>query len=128
MILEVQANTGKIDEGLYASFAELLWVTDTASLQDQRRAESSTRHDDLLPSPIGLGLLLTRVKRLGWYGLNTNRLTALENDLVNLGVDSQVKILVNRTSAVDISMGRVASPSSVAVDPFQPMLSTVSGD
>jgi hypothetical protein len=46
--LEVQTNTGKVDQRLDASLAELLWITDTRALEDEWRAESATGDDDLL--------------------------------------------------------------------------------
>jgi hypothetical protein len=73
-------------------------------------------------------MLLVGVKGFGRYGLDTDCLSTLDDDFVDFGVDSQVQVLVNSTSAVNISMGRVASTSCVTVDPLQPMLSTVTGD
>ena len=68
------------------------------------------------------------MKRLRWHGLYTDRLASLDNDFINLGVDYEVKVLVHRPSAVNISVGAVRSPTGVTVNPLQPMLSTVTGD
>jgi hypothetical protein len=128
VVLEVQAHAGQVNKRLHASLAELLRVTNTTSLQDQRRAKSTTRHNNLLSSSVDLAMFLVGVKGLGRYGLDTDCLATLEDDLFDFGVDSQVQILVNSTSAVDISMSRVTSTSRVTVDPLQPVFSTVTGD
>jgi hypothetical protein len=47
------------------------------------------------------------------------------NYLINLIASQQVQVLVNRASAVDITMSRVRTTSRVTVDPLEPMLSTV---
>jgi hypothetical protein len=47
MVLEVETNTRKIDKRLDTSLAELLRVTDTRSLENKRRAESTARDDNL---------------------------------------------------------------------------------
>jgi hypothetical protein len=127
VILEVETNTGKIDKRLDTGLTELLWVTDTRALKDERRAQSTTRNDDLLASPDDPGVLLVGVKRLGWNTLDANGTVALENDLVNLVASEQMQVLVDSASAVDVAVSRVGSSSSIAVDPLEPVLSTVAG-
>ena len=68
------------------------------------------------------------MKGLSWHGLNADRLSTFEDDLVDFGVYGQVQVLVNCTSAVNVPVCGVTSASGVAIDPFQPMLSTVAGD
>lgn len=48
--------------------------------------------------------------------------------LVNLGVDSQMQVLMDRTSAVDIAMGAVGSATGITVDPLEPVFCTVTSD
>jgi hypothetical protein len=48
VILEVESNARKINEWLDACLAELLGVTDTRSLKNKWRGESTARYDDLL--------------------------------------------------------------------------------
>ena len=48
--------------------------------------------------------------------------------LFNLVASQQVQVLVHRASAVDVAVGRVRASSSVAVDPLEPVLSTVAGN
>ena len=48
VILEVETHTGKVNQGLYASLSQLLWVTNTRALKDERRAQGATRNNDLL--------------------------------------------------------------------------------
>jgi hypothetical protein len=83
MILEIETNTRKIDKRLDAGLAELLWVTDTRALKDERRAESTTRNDDLLAGLDSPGHLLLRVERLSWDNLDANSAVTLQNDLLN---------------------------------------------
>lgn len=47
VVLEVETNTRKVDKGLDASLAKLRWVTNTGSLEDEGRAKSATRDDNL---------------------------------------------------------------------------------
>jgi hypothetical protein len=107
VVLEVEANTGQVDQRLDASLAELLGVTDTRALEDERRAQGATRHDDLLASLVDSGLLLARRQRLGRADLDADSPVALEDDLLALGVNNKVQVLVVCTSAVDVSVGRV---------------------
>lgn len=85
MILEVQTNTGKVDDGLDTSLTELggvtcvpgqpspRWIhinlreeihTNTRSLEDQWGRQSSAGDDNLLAGPKGPSLELSWVKRL----------------------------------------------------------------
>ena len=48
MILEVAANAGKIHEWLDSNAAELLRVTNSRSLEDERRAQRTAADNDLL--------------------------------------------------------------------------------
>lgn len=73
-------------------------------------------------------MFLVRVKGFCRYGPDTDRLTALNYDLINLSVNSQVQVLMDSSRAVDVTMSRVASASGITVDPLQPMLSTMASD
>lgn len=50
--------------------------------------------------------------------MNTNSSIALKDDFVNLGVALKEKISLVPHGAVNISMCRVTTTSSVTVDPF----------
>lgn len=128
VVLEVQTDTWKIDERFNTSFAELLWVTNTRSLKDEWRTESTSGNNDLLPGSDNSGSQLSWRKGLGWNNLDANGTVAFKDYLFDLVVDHQVQILVNGTSAVDIGMGRVRSSSGVTIDPLEPVLSPMSGD
>jgi hypothetical protein len=125
VILEVETNTRKINKRLDTSLAKLLWVTDTRALKNERRAQSTTRDDDLLASLDDSGHLLVGVKRLGWDTLDGNGAVALKNDLLNLVAGKKVQVLVNSARAVDITVSRIRPSSSVAIDPLEPVLSTM---
>lgn len=107
VVLEVETDTRKIDQGLDTSLAKLFGVANTRALEDKRRAQSASGNDDLLASLVDSGLLLTRRQRLGRANLDTNSSVALQNDFLALGVDDQVQVLVVCASAVDVSMSRV---------------------
>lgn len=59
VILEIETDTRQIDQRLNASLAKLLRAADTRALEDEWRAQGTSRHDDLLASLIDSGLLLT---------------------------------------------------------------------
>ena len=105
VILEVQTNTWKVDKRLYASLAERLWVTDTRALKNERRAEGASRHDDLLPSLEGAAMVLGRRERFGWNSPDADGAAAFDDHLVDLGVHGKMQVLVDRTGAVDVSVG-----------------------
>ena len=128
MILEVETNTRKIDKRLDTGLAELLWVTDTRALKDERRTQSTTGNDDLLASPDGPGHLLIGVERLCRNTLDGNSAVTLEDDLLNLIAGEKVQVLMNSAGAVNVAVSGVRSSSSVAVDPLEPVLGTVAGD
>ena len=48
MILEIEANTGKVNNGLDTNFPELLGISDATALKDQWGRECTTRNDHLL--------------------------------------------------------------------------------
>lgn len=48
MVLEVKTDTWEVDDGLDASLLELLGITDTRSLKDQWRRESTAGNNNLL--------------------------------------------------------------------------------
>jgi hypothetical protein len=128
VILEVETDTWQVDERFDASLAELLWVTNTGSLKDEWRAESATRNDDLLPSLDDSRRQLTRSKGLGGNDLDADSTITLKNYLLNLVIGHQVQVLMHGTSAMDVAMGRVRTTSSVAVDPLEPVLSSMARD
>ena len=127
MILEVEAHTGKVYLRLHACRTELLGVTDTRALENQRRRECTTADHDLLSCAEDSALLLVRVERLGRNSLDTDSTAILHNDLVNLCVTGEVQVAVLGTSGMDISVSRVTSTASVSVDPLKPMLCTMAG-
>lgn len=82
VILEIKANTGKVNERLNASLAELLGVTDTRALEDEWRAESTARDDDLLARPDDPSRQLAGGgERLGGNDRHANSSVALEDNL-----------------------------------------------
>lgn len=83
MVLEVETDTRKVYKRLNASLAELLWVTDTRSLKDKRRTESSTRDDDLLASLDDSGGKLTRGDWLCRNDFDANSAVAFKDDLTD---------------------------------------------
>jgi len=107
VVLEVETHTGQVDQGLDASLAKLLGVANTRALEDERGAQGAARHDDLLASLVDSGLLLAWRQRLGRADLDADSSVALEDDLLALGVDDKVQVLVVCTSAVDVTMSRV---------------------
>jgi hypothetical protein len=107
VVLEVETDTRQVDERLHAGVAKLLRVTDTRALKDEWRAESASGDDNLLASPVNSGGVLSRSEWLGRHGRDADCSIALEDDLVYLGVADKVQVLVDSTSAVDVSMGRV---------------------
>jgi hypothetical protein len=125
VILEVETNTRKIDKRLDTDLAELLWVTNTRALKDERRAQGTAGDDNLLAGPDDPGHLLLGMKRLRRDTFNANGAVALKNDLLNLVAGKKVQVLVNSTSAMNVAVSRVGSSPSVAVDPLEPMLSAV---
>lgn len=105
VVLEVQTHTREVDERLDTSLSELLRVSDTRALENERRTEGASGNNDLLPSPEGAAVVLGGRERLGRNGLDSDCAATLHDDLVDLGVDGEVQILVNRTRAVDVSVG-----------------------
>lgn len=128
VVLEVAANTWKVDDGLDADGAEPLGVTNSGALEDKRGAESTARDDNLLASTVDLASGSARSERLGGDGGNTDSTAVLDDDLVNLGAGLQVKVVVLSAGAVDVGVGSVGAAAGVTVDPLEPVLSTVSGD
>lgn len=126
--LEVQANTWQIDQRLDANLSQLLWVTDTRSLKDERGAKGAASDDDLLPRPEDSSLFRLAVNLLGWNSRYANGHTVLDDDLVNLCVDLQVKILVLGSSGMNVSGCCIRPAATVSVDPFEPLFSTVASN
>jgi hypothetical protein len=87
VVLEVQPNTRKINKRLDTSLSELLWVTNTRALKDERRAKGTSGDDDLLASPERPAMVLTRRERLSRHGPDPNCSAAFNDNLVNLCVD-----------------------------------------
>jgi hypothetical protein len=73
-------------------------------------------------------MILAWMKRLSRYSPHTYSTAILHNHLINLGIAYQVQVLMDSTSAMDICMCRVRSTSSIPVNPFEPVLSTVASD
>jgi hypothetical protein len=81
--------------------------TDSRSLQDQWRTQSTTRNNNLLPRTISLRDILSRSQRLCGYSLNTDGTTVFDNDLVNFSVADKMEVLMDRSGAVDVAVSRV---------------------
>lgn len=127
MILEVEPDSWQINYGLNARSTKLLGVTDTRSLQDQRRRERTAANDNLLTSAEGPRLELIRVQRLGRYSLDCDGSAVLHDDLVDLGVAHEIQVVVLGARGVYVSVRRVTSTACVSVDPFEPVLCAVAG-
>lgn len=122
MVLEVAPDAFQINYGFNTRSAELLGVTDTRSLQDQRRRERTAANDNLLTSAEGPRLELVRVQWLGRHSLDCDGSAVLHDDLVDLGVAHEIEIVVLGARGVYVSVRRVASTACVSVDPFEPVL------
>ena len=114
MVLEVETNSGKINQRLHAGLAKLLWVADTRSLKDERRAEGTAGSDDLLTGLDDSGLVLAWSQGLGGYHFDANGFVAFDDNLFDLVVAEQMKVLVGRASAVNVSMGRIRSAATTS--------------
>lgn len=97
-----RTNTGQVDQAVNTSSLERLRVTDTRSLENQGRGESSSRHNNLLASAECARLGWTSAEGLGWNNLNSDSPAILKNDLVDLGASGKVQVAVHCTSRVDI--------------------------
>lgn len=111
VVLEVAAYTGQVDDGLDASTAKLVRVTDTRALEDQWRAEGAAADDDLLASTEDPADWLLAVDGLGWHGCNAHGTAVFDDDLVDLGVALEVQVGVLGSSAVDVGVSSIASSS-----------------
>lgn len=111
MVLEVAAHTGQVDDGLDASTAKLVRVTDTRALEDQGRAEGAAADDDLLASTEDPANGLLAIDGLGWDGCNAHGTSVFDDDFVDLGVALQVQVGVLGSSAVDVGVSGIASSS-----------------
>lgn len=127
VVLEVLAHTGEVHERLDARLAQLLWVADARALEDEWRAERAAGDDDLLPGSDDAGRHLAWGEGLGCYDLDAYGAVALEDYFLDLGVGHQVQVLVHGASAVDVAVGGVGATACVAVDPFEPLLSSMAG-
>ena len=79
----------------------------------------------------GLENPAVQLTRREWFrgdGVHANGTIAFEDDLIDLGVAHKVEVLVDRTGAVDVAMGRIASPAGVSIDPLHPVFSTMARD
>jgi len=112
--LEVQAHTGKVNERLDSSLSEFLGVTDTGTLEDKWRAESTAGNNNLLPGTEDAVLAcLGRGQRLGGNCLDTDCAIALEDNLVDLGVALKEEIALVSHGAVNVGVGGVRSATCV---------------
>lgn len=103
-------------------------LTDSRTLEDQRRAEGAAANDNLLSSPVHPGTVLAWGQRLSWNRLDPNGTTSLDDHLLNLGVAHKVKVRVLRSRGMNVSVRRVRATTSIAVNPFQPVFCAVTGD
>lgn len=86
------------NEWLDANLSELLWVTDTGSLKDERRAQSTAGNNDLLASFDDARWQLTSTEWLSGDKLYTNSSVALKDDLTELAYKHLNKIAVSLPS------------------------------
>ncbi|KAI6766113.1 hypothetical protein HG530_007183 [Fusarium avenaceum] len=127
VILKISPDAYEINYRLNTRSTKLLGVTDTRSLEDQRRRERTAANDNLLTSAEGPRLELIRVQRLGRHSLDCDGSAVLHDDLVNLGVAHEIQVVVLGARGVYVSVRRVASTACVSVDPFEPVLCAVAG-
>lgn len=125
VVLEVEADTGKVDQWLDSCSTKLLGVTcmlceclpletmtefehtDARALQNQRRTKSASTNNDLLSCLVDLGLILPRREWLSRNNLDADSSTSFHDHFLNLGVADQVQVRVVSTGAVDVCMSRV---------------------
>jgi hypothetical protein len=78
MILEVQPDTWQVNEGLHASLAKFLRVTNTGALEDERRAQCATTDDDKLAGLVDPALLRAWMERLRGHYLDASGAVAFQ--------------------------------------------------
>lgn len=81
MILEIKANSRKVNKRLDAGFAKFLGVANTRSLEYERRTECATRDNDLFSGLDDAGSHLARAQWLRRDYFNANRTITFKDDL-----------------------------------------------
>ena len=103
--LKIKTHARQIHDSFYTDIFELLWITNTAALEDQGRAQRSTTDNNLLANLDDCAVVLVRREGLGGNHTNTNCTSVLDDHLVNLCVAHQMQVLVYRSRAVDVRVG-----------------------
>lgn len=109
MVLEVETNTGQVDKRLNAGSAKLGRVANARSLQNKRGAECSAADNDLLAGTKDLPWRVGTVEGLGWNSNDSNGPAVLYDNLFDLGIALQMKILVLAPGAVNVAVRRITS-------------------
>jgi hypothetical protein len=86
VVLEVPADTWKIDQWFNPSTAEPLRVTDSRTLKNERRAHCSSRNNYLLSSTVNLSRRFTLSNPLSRNSHDANSSPIFNQDFVNFGV------------------------------------------
>lgn len=109
VVLEVGTDAWQVDQRPDASPTQLLGVANSGALQNLRRAESSSTDDDLFTCPVDLPRWVTTTDVLRGNRDHADGSAVLDDDLVDLGVDLEMEIVVFGSSAVDVCMGGITS-------------------
>ena len=104
MVLEVEADSGEVNDGVDTSRAQLVRISDTRPLENQRRGEGSPRDNDLFTGPEDFSLWRAAAKGLRGYRLDSNSSAILNDHFIDLGVASQVEIAVYGSGGMDVGM------------------------
>ena len=109
MVLEVPSHTGEVHERLHASTTELLRVTDTRPLEDERGAEGAAADDDLFAGSEDGPRGISACEGLGGNGGDADGTAVLDDYFVYFGVAFEVQVGVLGPGAVDVGVGGVAA-------------------
>lgn len=109
MVLEVPSHTREVHERLHASTTELLRVTDTGPLEDERRAEGAAADDDLFAGSEDGPRGIATCEGLGGNGGDADGTAVLDDYFVYFGVTFEVQVGVLGSGAVDVGVGGVAA-------------------
>lgn len=125
VVLEVQTDTRQVDQGADTGAAQLLRVANTGALKNLGRPQGASTDDDLLAGLVDCAWRSAAANVFRRHGDHTDGTAVLDDNLVDLGVALEMQVGVLGTGGVDVSMRSIASTARVAVDPLEPVLSTV---
>lgn len=115
MYLEVEADTGQVDERCNAGRTQFLRISDTGALEDERGAQGAARNDNLLPGTIhNPVVLLARVQGPGRHCGHPHSAVSLKDDLVDLGIALEKEVALVAHGAVDVGVGRIGATAGIA--------------